>query len=84
MLSTCANRLPTKALGGRVPMQQLTGSMPDLTHLRMYGCKAFVKVDDAARKSLDSKAREAVNILVTVIFPTLFVCLFAAPRAAGT
>jgi len=56
------NRLPTKALGGRVPMQQLTGSMPDLTHLRMYGCKAFVKVDDAARKSLDSKAREAVYI----------------------
>jgi hypothetical protein len=53
------NRLPTKALGGRVPMQQLTGSMPDLTHLRMYGCKAFVKVDD---KSLDSTAREAVYI----------------------
>ncbi len=56
------NRAPTQALGGRTPMQVLTGSCPSLSKLRTFGCKVFVKVDDSARRALDNKAREGIYV----------------------
>ncbi len=36
------NRSPTSALPDRTPFQALTGKLPDLTHLRIFGCRAYL------------------------------------------
>ena len=56
------NRSPTQALGGSVPLKELNGSLPSLSKLRKFGCKAFVKVDDSARRALDPKARPGIYV----------------------
>ena len=56
------NRTPTQALGGRSPVEELTGSPPVLKNLRKFGCKAFVKVDDSTRSSLEPKSREGMYV----------------------
>lgn len=37
------NRTPCKKLHWKTPFEILHGSKPDLSHLRVYGCKAYVK-----------------------------------------
>lgn len=49
------NRLPTKLLNV-TPYEKWTGSIPDLSHLQIFGCKAFAHVPDVKRRKLDSKA----------------------------
>ena len=56
------NVLPTAVLGGKSPLQQLTGKAPELKHLRKFGSAAFVKVDDAQRRALDPKARQGIYV----------------------
>ncbi|CAH2100383.1 unnamed protein product [Euphydryas editha] len=36
------NRSPTAALGGRIPEEVWTGSKLDLSHLRVFGCVAYI------------------------------------------
>jgi hypothetical protein len=37
------NRLPTKSLTGRTPYEAWHGRKPAVNHLRVFGCRAFVK-----------------------------------------
>jgi transposase InsO family protein len=37
------NRCPTAALEGKTPFEALTGSVPDMSHLRIFGCEAVWK-----------------------------------------
>lgn len=50
------NRCPTNALVGMTPHEAWTSVKPDLSHLRIYGCEAYVHVDNERRKKLDPKA----------------------------
>jgi hypothetical protein len=49
------NRLPTKSLAGRTPYEVWHGRKPTVNHLRVFGCRAFVKqlshVDKLADRS---------------------------------
>ena len=45
---------------GSTPFEMTLGSRPDLTGLRMFGCKAFMFVEPRYRKKLNAKAVEGV------------------------
>ena len=57
------NILPTAALGGKSPFEQLTGKpLASVDHLHPFGCSVFVRVDDVLRQSLDNKGRQGVYV----------------------
>lgn len=41
MVAFIRNRCPTSALQGKAPFEMWTGKKPDVTCLRVFGCKAF-------------------------------------------
>jgi hypothetical protein len=43
------NRCPTKALDSKTPQEVWSGRKPDVSHLRVLGCKAFAHVLDENR-----------------------------------
>ena len=60
-LSTTAyliNRSPTKTLDGKTPFQAWYGKKPNVNHLRVFGCSAYVHVPKDERKKLDPKAKK--------------------------
>lgn len=54
------NRSPTKALAGVTPYEALYQEKPDVSHLRVFGCTAFSKVNDKDRKKLDPKSNRCI------------------------
>ncbi|KAL4303488.1 hypothetical protein GQ457_10G006770 [Hibiscus cannabinus] len=50
------NRLPTRVLGNRTPFEALMGRRPHLTHLRVFGCVAYVKNTTPHLKKLDDRS----------------------------
>jgi hypothetical protein len=40
------NQCPTKALDSKTPLEVWSGRKPDVSHLRVFGCKAFAHVPD--------------------------------------
>jgi len=50
------NRCPTKALNSKTPQEAWSGRKPDVSHLRIFGCKAFAHVPDEKRTKLESKS----------------------------
>ena len=51
------NRSPTKVLAGKTPFKAWFGRRPNLSHLRRFGCDAYLHVPDAQRTKLKPKAR---------------------------
>ncbi|KAE8218105.1 hypothetical protein CF319_g7952 [Tilletia indica] len=43
------NHLPTKALGGKIPQERWEGKEVDISHFRVWGCVAWIKVHDQQR-----------------------------------
>ena len=56
------NRLPASALGGMTPHQALWGRVPDLGHLRVFGCDAFARIPDVRRRKLDDKGAKMIMV----------------------
>ena len=56
------NRSPTKALKSVTTYEAWTKRKPDLRHLRIFGCKALVRIPAAFRKKLDSKSKECIFV----------------------
>ena len=54
------NRSPTLALEGDVPEKVWTGRVVKYTHLRVFGCKAFVHMPKELRSKLDAKTFECI------------------------
>lgn len=50
------NRSPTKCLDYKTPFEALFGFKPAVSHVRVFGCKAFAHVPKEDSKKLDSKA----------------------------
>ena len=48
------NRSPTAALDGKTPYEVWYGEKPDLSHLRILGCTAYVEIPKEKRVKLDS------------------------------
>jgi hypothetical protein len=56
------NQTPTAAVHGMTPEEKFTGKKPDVSHLRVFGCIAYVHVPDEKRSKLDPKAEKCIFI----------------------
>ena len=56
------NRSPTTALDGITRYECLFNRKPDVAHLRVFGCIAFVHVPSDQRKKLDRKSRKVIFV----------------------
>ena len=56
------NMTPTAAIHGMTPEEKFTGKKPDLSHLKVFGCLAYVHIPDELRFKLDPKAKKCVFI----------------------
>ncbi len=56
------NRTPTVAVHGMTPKEKFTGKKPDVSHLIMFGCIAYVHDPDEKRSKLDPKAEKCIFI----------------------
>jgi hypothetical protein len=50
------NQCPSKALDSKTPQEAWSGRKPNVSHLRVFGCKAFAHVPDEKRAKLVSKS----------------------------
>ena len=53
---------PTAALEGKVPEEVWSGERVDLSHLRVFGCRAQVHVDKELRRKLDKKSESYIFV----------------------
>ena len=51
-----SNRLPKRCLGGKTPEELWTGVKPNLSHLRIFGSKAYAHVEKHEMGKMDQKA----------------------------
>ena len=51
------NRLATTRLNGKTPYEAWTGKVPDLRHVRVYGCTAYALVQDGRSKLEDTSVK---------------------------
>ena len=56
------NRSPTKAVCGKTPYEAWTGGKPTVSHLCVFGCKAYVHIPKDERGKLDCKAKCCVLV----------------------
>jgi hypothetical protein len=58
-----SNRFPTKALDGKTLYEAWYGEKPDLSNLRVYGCKAYV-IDYHAKEKDKMTKRAWIDTLI--------------------
>lgn len=56
------NRSPTHALSDITPEEVWTGTKPNLSNMRVFGCKSMVHVPKENRQKLDPKSRELIFV----------------------
>ena len=57
------NRSPTRTLNWRTPFEIWNpGQVPDVSHLRIFGCKGYMHIPGDKRRKLDAKAVEVVLV----------------------
>ena len=56
------NRSPSLALEDKTPQDVWTGKKPSLSHLRVFGCDAYIHVPKEKRTKLDSKFERCIFI----------------------
>eukprot|EP00253_Pinus_taeda_P025870 PITA_25870 len=56
------NRSPSSALEDKTPQEVWTGKKPSLSHLRVFGCDAYVHVPKEKHTKLDSKFEKCIFI----------------------
>ena len=62
--TTCyvVNRLLTTTLVDETPYEAWAGKRPSLTHLKVFGCDAFVHIPKERRKKLYSKSEKCIFV----------------------
>ena len=60
MAAYLTNRSPTKSLDGMTPFEAWYGKKPNVNHLRVFGCAAYLHVPKDDRKKLDPKAKKCI------------------------
>ena len=56
------NRSPTTSLNAITPYEALFNCKPDVSHLRVFGCRAFVHIPKEQRKKFEEKSRKSVFV----------------------
>ena len=54
------NRSPSSSLGGKTPHELYFEKIPDVSHLRVFGCICFVHIPNNQRQKLDPKSYRAI------------------------
>ena len=57
-----SNRSPKRSLGGKTPEELWTGQKPNLSHLRVFGCKARAYVPNNLRTKLEPTSKPAILV----------------------
>ena len=58
----CRNRSPTSSLKGVTPFERFFTVKPNVEHLRVFGCTAYVLIPDEKRRKLDPKSMKGVFV----------------------
>ena len=56
------NMTPTASVHNVMPKEKYTDTKPHLSHMKVFGCIAYVHVPDEMRTNLDPKAKKCVFI----------------------
>lgn len=56
------NRLATKAVSDKTPIEAWSGNKPSVQHLKIFGCICYYHVPEVKRSKLDEKARKGVFV----------------------
>jgi hypothetical protein len=56
------DQTPTTSIHGMTPEKKFTGKKPNVSHLRVFGCIAYVHILDEKRSKLDPKAKKCIFI----------------------
>ena len=56
------NRTPIAIVHNMTPEEKFIGIKPNVGHLKMFGCMAYVRVLDELRTKLDPKAKKCVFV----------------------
>jgi hypothetical protein len=56
------NRSPSSVLDDKTPQEVWTGKEPSLTHLKVFGCDAYVHVPKENKSKLDKKVKKCIFI----------------------
>jgi hypothetical protein len=56
------NRTPTTVVHGMTPEEKFTCKKPDVSHLRVFSCIAYVHIPNEKRSKLDPKAEKCIFI----------------------
>ena len=54
------NRTPTIAVHGMILEEKYTRRKPNISHLKVFGCTAYVHIPDERRTKLDPKAKKCI------------------------
>jgi transposase InsO family protein len=54
------NRSPTKALDNKTPQEVWSGQRPSISHLKIFGCIAYMHIPKEKRSKLDSKSQQCI------------------------
>ena len=56
------NMSPMSTLVNKTPYEAWAGKIPSLTHLRVFGCDAFVHIRKGRRHKLDNKSKKFIFV----------------------
>lgn len=56
------SRLPTRALNGKIPYEAWGGKKPDLGHIKVFGCIAYMNEPSVHVKKLEDRSRQVVYL----------------------
>jgi hypothetical protein len=56
------NRTPTAAVHGMTPKEKFISKKPNVSHLKVFGCIAYVHVPDEKKSKLDPKDDKCIFI----------------------
>ena len=56
------NRVPHKSVVGGIPFEALHGHKPNVSHLRVFGSKAWAKIPIDKRNSFQGQSRECIML----------------------
>ena len=56
------NKTPSVAVHNVTPKEKYSGKKPDLSHLKVFGCIAYVHIPDELRSKLDPKAEKCIFV----------------------
>ena len=62
MFNLLVQPVPDEQVKGKTPQETWSGYMPNVTHLRIFGCVAYAQVPEVKKKKLDNHGEKCIFI----------------------